>query len=97
MSAESLVRKAARLYTEGKVRRVHDHVYAVIGDHGTYLVCLADRARLALAVPNDALPPLHSCTCPATGACSHIIGAERQRQDDAEREAELQGFARSSA
>jgi predicted DNA-binding transcriptional regulator AlpA len=63
----SILAEADRLIAEGRVREVPARVYTVMGDHATYLVTLADGGA-------D-----RSCTCPATGDCSHMAAALRDQ------------------
>lgn len=54
--------KAARLILDDRVRaRGVAAIFDVQGDHDTYRVAIGD--------------DWHSCTCPAVGACSHILAA----------------------
>jgi hypothetical protein len=54
--------KALRLHTTGKVHEVMAaRVFTVQGDHGEHTVVLA----------NETI----TCTCKATGVCSHIAAA----------------------
>jgi uncharacterized Zn finger protein len=56
--------KAERLSRDGSVTRIDDaRVYAVEGDHGTYMVLLTNPGVGAW------------CSCPATGLCSHLAAA----------------------
>ncbi len=55
--------KADRLLAEDRVHAIPARTYAVEGDHGTYLVMLADDG-------------LFHCTCPAVAyVCSHVLAA----------------------
>ena len=55
--------EAGHQAAEGRVQEVPARVYTVEGDHATYLVTLADGGA-------D-----RTCTCPATGDCSHMAAA----------------------
>lgn len=62
MAPERVTDKAMRLLCEGKIAPLPAaHVFLVDGTHGTYTVLIASH--------------LETCTCPATGRCSHIVAA----------------------
>lgn len=61
MSVGRMVEKAVRLVERGRIERMSDDRYNVIGDHGTYTVTVSLEGRV-------------SCTCPgfkSKGMCSH--------------------------
>lgn len=61
MSVGRMVEKAVRLVEGGRVERIGDGRYNVIGDHGTYIVVVSPEGGV-------------SCTCPgfrSKGMCSH--------------------------
>lgn len=75
--------KATRLYIEGRVAKLADHVYGVAGDTDVYLVTLADTIVRAVNPPGPA-PQTFACTC--LGArkqprrrCSHVLAAMTHR------------------
>lgn len=62
----------------GRVHRVHDRVFVVEGDHGRYLVAVADGGeveRVSRVEPGPAAPS-SVCSCPARGECSHVVAAQ---------------------
>jgi len=60
--SEAVIEKAQKLVATGRVRKVDDvQVFDVDGSSGTYQVVLRVGAM--------------SCTCPASGTCSHILAA----------------------
>lgn len=63
----STTEKAARLRAEGKVKPVPARTYEVEGDHDTYLVTICMGGATGATQM--------SCTCPARGACSHLLAA----------------------
>lgn len=65
MPSDATIRKGARLQQGGRVHRIKSAVvFTVEGAHDTYVVTVDpdDQSRA-------------SCTCQATGRCSHIIAA----------------------
>ena len=61
MSLDSMVEKARRLLASGRVERVDEEHYNVIGNHGTYTVALNYEGKV-------------TCNCPgfmSKGRCSH--------------------------
>lgn len=61
MSIGRMVEKAVRLVERGRIERISNDKYNVIGDHGTYTVSVSFDGRV-------------SCTCPgfqSKGMCSH--------------------------
>jgi hypothetical protein len=74
------VAKAARLLIEGRVHRIHDRVFVVVGDSANYLVTVADAAAIAAALsaepPHGMLPRDGYCPCPSTNdCCPHLLAA----------------------
>ena len=57
---ETVQEKGLRLYRAGRVRHLHDDVYEVRGDHGTYEVDARKR----------------TCPCDSRLYCSHRAGVE---------------------
>lgn len=62
-TSSAVNRKAERLLERGSVHPTEAFTFLVDGDHDTYLVTLTKISG-------------NSCTCPATGKCSHIEAAE---------------------
>ncbi len=61
MTLDRMVEKAQRLLESGRVERIDEGLYNVIGDHGTYTVARTYEGRVA-------------CNCPgflSKGRCSH--------------------------
>lgn len=61
MPIEAMVEKAMRLVEAGRVERLDDVHFNVVGDHGTYSVAVSREGRV-------------SCSCPgfqSRGKCSH--------------------------
>lgn len=72
---ELVIPKAERLRSEGKVRVLSNaRSYQVDGDHASYLVTITNPDTLAVR-DNFPGPPAAWCSCPATGACSHLAAA----------------------
>lgn len=53
--------KALRLLAAGAAQPADARVYHVQGDHASYIVVVG---------------AAQTCTCPATGACSHLLAAQ---------------------
>ena len=61
MKIDRMLDKAERLISRGRVERIGEGIYNVIGDHGTYTVAQDPKGRI-------------SCNCPGfkeRGICSH--------------------------
>lgn len=83
MSRElSIVAKATRLTLNGKVHQVHDRVFCVEGDHGAYLVAVADRGRVE-SLTDGRVSLSGVCSCPARGGCSHLLAARHAVSESA--------------
>jgi uncharacterized Zn finger protein len=68
--------KGRRLRGEDRIRRLHEGVYVVAGDHGTYLVAVASPVDVVTAVAElEVDHPVASavCSCPADGVCAHMV------------------------
>ena len=63
MSVDRMVEKARKLLESGKVERLDDGLFNVVGDHGTYIVVQSYDGKI-------------SCNCPgfvSKGRCSHSV------------------------
>jgi len=61
LSLDRMLEKAQRLLEKGRVEKINEGIYNVIGDHGTYTVAQDHEGRV-------------TCSCPGfqkRGVCSH--------------------------
>ena len=61
MSLDKMLEKARRLLERGRVEKISEGIYNVIGDHGTYTVAQDPEGKV-------------TCSCPGfqkRGVCSH--------------------------
>ena len=66
MPIDRMVEKARKLLESGKVERLDNGLYNVVGDHGTYIVAESYEGKI-------------SCNCPGfvkKGRCSHSTAVE---------------------